>query len=50
MRVVERVNFIRGIDEQMRINKESNMFNKVNHQIPNMNKVDKKNKLLINCD
>jgi hypothetical protein len=37
MRAQERINFIRGIGKQMRIRKEINILNSVNHQTTKMN-------------
>jgi hypothetical protein len=42
MRAQEIINFLRGIHEQMRIWKESNMFNLVNQQSPKINKGERK--------
>jgi hypothetical protein len=39
---LERVNFTRKMDEQMRIRKELNRSNLVNQQTPKMNKGDRK--------
>jgi hypothetical protein len=41
MRAQERTNFI-SMDEQMRIRKESNMFNSENQQTPTINEWEKK--------
>jgi hypothetical protein len=38
MRTQERMHFIRGTDEHIRIKKESNMFQAVSQQTPKMDK------------
>jgi hypothetical protein len=47
LRAQERMNFMRGIDEQMRIRKESSMLISVNQQIPKMNKGKRKEKTVL---
>jgi hypothetical protein len=44
MRYWERINFTKGIDEYMRIRKESNMFNSVNQKSPKMYQREEKKK------
>jgi hypothetical protein len=44
IRPQERINFMRGLDEQMRTGKEPNILNSVNQQTPKMNKEKEKKK------